>query len=406
LSVAALGNCITIALSGTDCPREAHVTEEAVSEYQYIAFRAIDGPVDKKNLAYMRRQSSRAEITPWSFTNEYHFGDFRGNAVEMLRRGYDVLLHYANFGIRSLHIRLPQGFPDCRAAKPYLDGGSIRFLKDRQGKGGVLAIEPSYEPGDQEELWDLSRILDRLTPLRAEILEGDLRPLYLAHLAVSCDSEHDPGETNEAPPPAGLDQLTEAQQELATFHEISDALIAAAARDCPPMPSNVDVRTQYVEWLRGQSEATKEAWLVEMIGDAKSKLRTEILAEFRMDRPRQAWPTAQRDRTIAQLQAVAEEIQRARDKKVASEAARKRAIKLAKMAADPAPYFQKTERLVAERTTEAYQRVGQLLADLREALAETDQAGLAERQAQKLKKMNPTLRHLTAALRRQGFVPK
>jgi hypothetical protein len=38
-----------------------------MSEYQHIAFRAIDGPVSDKNLKYMRQQSSRAEITAWSF---------------------------------------------------------------------------------------------------------------------------------------------------------------------------------------------------------------------------------------------------------------------------------------------------------------------------------------------------
>ena len=68
------------------------------SEYQYVAFRAIDAPVSEKNLSLHARQSSRAEITPWSFHNEYHYGDFRGNAKEMLRRGYDLHLHYANFG--------------------------------------------------------------------------------------------------------------------------------------------------------------------------------------------------------------------------------------------------------------------------------------------------------------------
>ena len=83
-----------------------------MSEYQVVAFRAIDAPVSEKNLEYMRRQSSRAEITPWTFDNEYHFGDFRGKADEMLRRGYDLHLHYANFGIRRLMIRLP-----CRVAR-------------------------------------------------------------------------------------------------------------------------------------------------------------------------------------------------------------------------------------------------------------------------------------------------
>ena len=80
-----------------------------MSEYQYIAFRAIDGPVTEENLAYMRRQSTRAEVTPWAFDNEYHFGDFGGNAAEMLRRGYDFHLHYADFGQRTIMIRLPNG---------------------------------------------------------------------------------------------------------------------------------------------------------------------------------------------------------------------------------------------------------------------------------------------------------
>ncbi len=69
-----------------------------MSEYQCVAFRAIDKPVSNKDLEYMRRQSSRAKVTAWSFDNEYHYGDFRGNAPEMMRRGYDIHLHYANYG--------------------------------------------------------------------------------------------------------------------------------------------------------------------------------------------------------------------------------------------------------------------------------------------------------------------
>lgn len=64
-----------------------------MSEYTFVAFRAIDSPVTKANLEYMERQSTRAHITPWSFENEYHYGDFRGDAAEMLRRGYDFHLH-------------------------------------------------------------------------------------------------------------------------------------------------------------------------------------------------------------------------------------------------------------------------------------------------------------------------
>src|SRR5437016_10919917 len=102
-------------------PLSATPRNPPMSEYQCIGFRAIDGPVSEKNLEFMRRQSSRAEITPWSFDNEYHYGDFGGDAEEMLRRGYDVHLHYANFGIRKLMIRLPNGLPDAKAAEPYFE---------------------------------------------------------------------------------------------------------------------------------------------------------------------------------------------------------------------------------------------------------------------------------------------
>ena len=47
-----------------------------------------------------------------------------------------------------------------------------------------------------------------------------------------------------------------------------------------------------------------------------------------------------------------------------------------------------------------------MLADLREALAGSERSNLAEKQALKLKTRNPTLHHLTAALRHRGFVPK
>ena len=51
-----------------------------MSEYQYIHFMALDKPLNDKQLEFMGRQSSRAEITQWEFTNEYHFGDFHGIA--------------------------------------------------------------------------------------------------------------------------------------------------------------------------------------------------------------------------------------------------------------------------------------------------------------------------------------
>src|SRR5436305_9251851 len=133
-----------------------------MSEFQYVGFRAIDAPVSEENLAFMHQQSSRAEITPWTFDNEYHYGDFRGNAAEMLRRGYDFHFHYANFGTRNLMIRLPHGLPDPAAAEPYFETEAFSLLKDKGGPGAILSIDPCYEPGYLDDLWDIGPVLDRL----------------------------------------------------------------------------------------------------------------------------------------------------------------------------------------------------------------------------------------------------
>jgi hypothetical protein len=377
-----------------------------MSEYQYVAFRAIDRPVSKENLEYMRQQSSRAEITPWSFDNEYHYGDFHGDATEMLRRGYDLHLQYANFGIRKLLIRFPRGLPDASAAKPYFAEDSLRFLKDKQGPGGILCIEPFHEPGDLDDLGEIDGILDRLVPLRAEILDGDLRPLYLAHLAIACDGEHDPEETKESPVPAGLDKLTDAQRALTELYDISESLIIAAAQSSPPLASQDDPRNQYAEWLQGQSEATKDAWLAQWMSDPHSTVRSEILGEFRKSRKSPVWPTDCRARIITELQAAADQIKQDAACKSAEKAAGQRAKRLADMAADPARTLRETEQLVKQRTREAYSQVSKLLADLRESLAGTDQFRLAEQQAQKLKTKNSTLRVLISELRREGFLAK
>jgi hypothetical protein len=377
-----------------------------MSEHQIVAFRAIDEPVSDKDLDYMRAQSSRAEVTAWSFDNEYHFGDFRGNALEMLRRGYDLYLHYANFGIRRLMIRLPHGFPDIAAAELYLVADRLRFIKDKEGLGGTLAIEPGHEPGALDQIWDVASLVDRLRPLRGEILDGDLRPLYLAHLAASFDDYQDRETTTEAPVPAGLAQLTDAQQALAEYYCLYDSLLSVAALESPPLPSMTDVKSSRSKWLQKLPVAKKNAWLFELMADPNSNVRAAILAEFRGHGNRPTWPTVRKDRTLAQLELAADEVARQAEEKAKAEAARKRVLKLKQMAADPDKYLNQAKQLAGERAMSSYREMAEILADLREALAGSAKSGLPEQQARKLKAAHPKLSRLISELRQKGFLAK
>ncbi|MBM3335361.1 hypothetical protein FJY63_11930 [Candidatus Sumerlaeota bacterium] len=48
-----------------------------MSEYQYYEFQAIDRPLGEREMDQLRALSSRAEITPTSFTNTYNWGGFK-----------------------------------------------------------------------------------------------------------------------------------------------------------------------------------------------------------------------------------------------------------------------------------------------------------------------------------------
>jgi hypothetical protein len=69
-----------------------------MSEYQWVEFRAIESPLNSDAIEFMQTQSSRAEVDQWRFANEYNFGSFGGDCREMLRRGYDLHVHYSSFG--------------------------------------------------------------------------------------------------------------------------------------------------------------------------------------------------------------------------------------------------------------------------------------------------------------------
>lgn len=223
---------------------------------------------------------------------------------------------------------------------------------------------------------------------------------------MCCDSGHAPEQTIEAPVPAGLGKLADAQRALADLCGIGDSLIEAAEHGSSALSPKSDRRAQFGEWLAAQIQVTKDKWLIELLDDQTSATRLEILAKFRRTSEEKVWPTAIMDRTIAELWESAEEIHRKKQVKVAATAARKRAAKLKKMATDPAPYLKETEQLATERTANAYRKASKLLAELHEALAHNGQDSLVEKQALKLKNKNPTRRQLVTALRREGFVPK
>jgi hypothetical protein len=371
-----------------------------MSEYQFVQFLAIDRPLNDEQLEFMRQQSTRAEITPREFTNEYHFGDFHGNSPEMLRQGYDVHLHYANFGIRRLMIRLPGGLPcDQRTFDAYQVDNGLAWHKDKRGKGGILWIEPEADAGTYEELYDVNTLLHEIAPIREMLIGGDLRPLYLAWLA--CAGEDD---SPEPPVPAGLDKLTPALDAMAEFYEVSEDLIAAAAKQSPPLPKTADASETLKGWVSKQSKDDLQSLVGRLLGADAARARAEVLSRIRDEMGVPAWAMAEPTRTLGELRQSAAQVgeRRTRREQQAHEAKRRK--RLAAIAADPQTTIANVEKLVKVHAVANYEQAARELAELREALGPERGPIEARDVAERLRRENPRLNRLGAILRKHGLL--
>ena len=176
-----------------------------MSEYQYYEFRAVDRPLTQKQMNALRRYSSRAEITQSGFVNVYNYGDFRGDPDRLMETYFDAFVYLANWGSRWFMLRIPGKLLGIKAVKAYCVD---EYLSCHQ-KGSNVVLSFRYEDEEGYEWVEGEGWLASLLPIRADLLRGDLRALYIAWL-LSVQSEEIDEDTREPPVPPGLDNLTAA----------------------------------------------------------------------------------------------------------------------------------------------------------------------------------------------------
>ncbi len=244
-----------------------------MSEYQYYEFRAIDKPLDKAAMADLREITSRAEITSTSLVNEYQWGDFKGDPEKLMAKYFDAFLYFANWGTHRLMLRVPKGCLDAKEAKPYCSDHQVTATR-----AGAFTVLDFWSPEDcYENEWRDWR-LSALLPLRADLMAGDRRCLYLAWLAavLGGDVEKD---APEPPVPPGLGKLSGALTAFAEFLYIDDELLAVAAEASAKAPAGPSEK-ELAAWLAAVPAKQKDAWLLRAMQAKTSGLSAEMLAQF------------------------------------------------------------------------------------------------------------------------------
>ena len=363
-----------------------------MSEYQYYEFQAIDRPLTAEDRHSLRGLSSRASITARSFVNSYEWGDFKGDPVTLMERWFDLHVYLANWGSRRLMMRVPKKLVDPLHLVPYLDEVDevTVYLS-----GDDLILDIDCHEIYCEDWDDGSGWLASLAPLRAELLGGDRRMLYLLWL-LAVQSETVPDDLPEPLP--GLGPLSDSLEALGDFLAIDPDLISAASeREAEPgiLPSPKIVR----EIVNGLSPAEKTDLLIRL-HDGDPHVGPVLRAQAR-DRLPVAGETPA-PRTVGELRARAAALCLAREQEAARQAeakrqAEKKALEKAQRARLDAlakrgdSVWRELEDEIERRNPAGYDRAAALLADLRALAKETDQAeqfrhrlnGIRERHSRK-----------------------
>jgi hypothetical protein len=218
-----------------------------MSEYQYYEFLAIDRPLTADEMAELRALSTRAAITPVSFTNEYHWGDFKGDPRKLMQRYFDAHVYVANWMTAIFMVRLPIEALPKEAAKAM----EVPFILDFKATITHWVITWSLRESENYDRFGLEYgrgWMARLAPVRDELLRGDLRSLYIGWLAAVTGEMMDDDEM-EPLSVSGLANLTAAQQALAEFLEVDPDLLAGVGIGSLAAPKAEFSRHEMERWI-------------------------------------------------------------------------------------------------------------------------------------------------------------
>ena len=387
-----------------------------MSEYQFVAFRAVDAALNDRQLAYAKKQSSRADLSRWEMSVEYNYSDFRGDIDGLMRRGFDVFLQYANYGIRNVQLRLPQGLPlPKKAWKSFIDGERLEWKPDKKGKAGILSLHPFIEPGELELVWEFDSYIDAAVGLRQQLIAGDPRPLFAMWLCASSDGYFDPTECTLPNVPAGLGETTDHAGELLDYFGLDPLLLVAASEEGEPAPDQTSQSEQLQNWIGDISAVRSKELLTKFLVEDAAAVKAELMAEVRDCESAPAWPMSPSRRNLEELMARAEEHRTIADAKAAKKAAaaakrkaakleRTRQARMKEMVAAPKQWLTEAAKLVDQRGTSSYEAAADILSDLREAIGGKEGEKITRKHAAHLAKKYPTLNRLKSSLRKRNLL--
>ena len=348
-----------------------------MSEYQYYDFKTIDRALTDVEMDALRSISTRAAITPSSFTNRYEWGDLKADPLELLEKYFDAFVYLANWGTRRFWIRLPAACVDETQLATMLPGDAAWMRRAEEHLIIGFDSEADLDDFDDGTGW-----MGSLVSLRSDLLRDDFRCLYLGWL-LSVQNGELAEEEVEPPVPAGLGELSSPLYSLIEFLGIDEDLVQAAAATSSPLGAG-PAREELHAWIRNLPDQEKNELLVTAALESGERWRNELMRRFHEQNKPITSPISDRiRRNVSDLLTAVQAGAKAREQRLEEERAVQAARRKAQEEADRARYLdelakreQATWHQVAmhiqKRQPKEYDKAVQLLSDLRDLAVRQD----------------------------------
>ncbi len=341
-----------------------------MSEYQRYEFMTIDRPLTRVQLDAVDSLSSHIEASSTHALIEYHYGDFKHDPIDVLHKYFDAFLYWANWGSPQLAFRFPHGILPVDLIDGYDLDDFVTFT--RYPDYDILDIE--FGEMEAPDEW-IDYELGSLIALRDELMEGDLRALYIVWLAGQQmiegydeeeDDEEEDDEISVPPVPPAFGTLTAAQQALAELLRVPHELLVATARHSKAVVSSTG--DDFTAWVKLLPPDRQNDYLVRLAYNEPglSRLLVRELRELGQDKTRETPPTGEHV-TYSRLLAESKEIkaQLEREKREQEQLARQRHLQAIHDHQDD--YWHQVDLAVARSTGQGYDEAVRVLIELREA---------------------------------------
>jgi hypothetical protein len=351
-----------------------------MSEYQYYEFMTVDRPLTAQQLDAVNDLSSHIEATSTHATIEYNWGNFKHDPIKVLYKYFDGFLYWANWGSPQFALRFPHGALPGDLIEYYDFDEYVTFTKHPDFD--ILDIHfGEWEALDEWVDYDLGSLIG----VRDELMEGDLRPLYLAWLACQStlegsyyeeEEEEEEGEEGEEgeddelrgvmPVPPGFGELTAAQQSLAELLRLPEELLLASAQYSSSAKPSVD--DDFVAWVELLPQERRKDYLVRLARNEPglSRLLVKELRELGRGETNAPLPEGKRV-TYATLVAESKGIKDRRERERREQERQARLRHLQDVHDHLETYWQQVDQAASRGNASGYDEAVGLLVELREA---------------------------------------